>query len=90
MCDELGDEEYMQNYVESVAKTSLCDTSDPVMCTEKEVTFIEKWKESPKEKSVTELKRLQGMLGSKLTATQKKWLSQRVKILAQFAGSDEL
>lgn len=85
MCDELGDEEYMQAYVEEVAKTSLCSVEDPVDCSEKEVTFMEKWKKLPPANSATEYERLKGMLNSKLTTSQKKWISQRAKIVAQLS-----
>lgn len=92
MCDELGDEEYMQAYVEEVAKTSLCSVTDPVNCSEKEVTYMEKWKTAQMTDISAELNRVKGMLGSKATPDQKKWISQRSKILAQLhtGEGDEL
>ena len=43
MCDELGNEKYMQEYVEEAGSTSLCKASDGAGCGEKELGFIEKY-----------------------------------------------
>jgi hypothetical protein len=47
MCDELGDEEYMEAYVTEIGGASLCAVTDGEGCTEKEKGFIEKWKGKP-------------------------------------------
>ena len=43
MCEELGNEEYMQAYVEEAGSTSLCKASDGAGCGEKELGFIAKY-----------------------------------------------
>ena len=50
MCDELGNDEYMQAYVEEAGGTSLCKASDGAGCGEKELGFSEKWKGETVEK----------------------------------------
>merc|ERR1719499_2870676 len=60
MCDELGDEQYMQLYVEEMGNTSLCKVDSPSQCSEKETDFIAKWKDETPDKIAAELKRLNG------------------------------
>ena len=43
MCDELGDDQYMEDYVTSAGKTSLCDVISRAGCSNKEDSFIDKW-----------------------------------------------
>lgn len=92
MCDELGDETYMQAYVEEAGKTSLCSVVDPSNCSDKEKTFIAKMSDASNEEKLNQLRRLDGMSnGSKLTNDAKKWISQRVGILKQLVkATDEL
>ena len=56
---------------------------DPSKCSEKEVTFMEKWKVKEAVEVKKELDRLEGMRDAKLTSDLKKWKSQRVNILKQ-------
>lgn len=90
MCEELGDDEYMQAYVEEAGSTSLCKASDGAGCGEKELDFIAKWKEAEPAKVAEQLKRLQGMSGSSMKPELQKWLGQRMAILKQLAPKDEL
>ena len=45
MCDELGDNEYMKQFVEEAGSTSLCSAANLLGCSDREVKFIEKMKE---------------------------------------------
>ena len=40
MCDELGDEEYMEAYVTELGGASLCSAADGEGCTDKEKGFM--------------------------------------------------
>jgi hypothetical protein len=44
MCDELGNDMYMQAHIEEAGATQLCRLSDGAGCSEKELKFIEEWK----------------------------------------------
>jgi len=90
MCEELGDEQYMQAYVEEAGGTSLCKASDGAGCGEKELGFIEKWKGSDQPSTQAQLERLQGMTGSAMKPELSKWLGQRIAILKQLVNKDEL
>lgn len=90
MCEELGDDEYMQAYVEEAGKTSLCKAEDGEGCSEKELEFLGKWKEAEKPEVVKQLTRLQGMNGKSMKPELAKWLGQRMSILKQLAPKDEL
>ena len=93
MCDELGNDEYMQAYVEEAGGTSLCKASDGAGCGEKELGFIEKWKGESVEKIAEQQVRLEGMKGSAMKPELSKWLGQRLAILKQLAAAgakDEL
>ena len=59
MCEELGDDEYMQAYVEEQGGTSLCSAANGNGCSEKETGFIEKWKVKSAGEAAADLKRLQ-------------------------------
>lgn len=89
MCDELGKDANMEAYVMSAAQTSLCDIKDPANCSEKEIAYVEKHKESDKNKLSIELSRLAGLKGGKLTATAASWLNQRISILRQYNSLQE-
>jgi protein disulfide-isomerase A6 len=92
MCDELGDEETMQAYVEEAGSTSLCSVVTGSGCSEKESGFIEKWKAKGKEDAAKDLSRLQGMTSNSMKPELKKWLKQRIGILKQLSagGKEEL
>jgi hypothetical protein len=88
MCDELGKDENMQAYVELAAGTSLCDVKDPVNCSDKEKTFIEKWSkiapDAVQQQAEAEIVRLTGMKeNSRLTADAAAWIGKRIAILKQ-------
>lgn len=87
MCDELGDDSYMQAYVDEAGSTSLCKVSDPKNCGDKELKFAEKWKSTEVETLVAEMARLNGMSTKSLTAETKKWISARAGILNQLIAS---
>lgn len=83
MCDELGDTEYMQLYVEEMGKTSLCQIENTSGCDEKELEFIKKTKEAP-DNIAGQLQRLEGMQEQKMKPSLKKWVNKRIAILRQF------
>jgi len=90
MCDELGDNSYMQSYVEEMGGTSLCNAATEAGCGDKEKTYIGKWKDKAPADAQKELKRLQGMDSGAMKPESAKWLKQRAAILKQFGGKDEL
>jgi len=83
MCDELGDEAMMQAYVEEAGQTSLCSVGTGAGCSDKEKAFVETWKAKSKADVDSQVTRLQGMAGGKMTADLKTWLNQRMAILSQ-------
>lgn len=85
MCDELGDDEYMQGYVMEAGSTSLCSAETHKGCSEKEIKFIELFKTKSAEDVVKQIERLNGMKGKSMKAELKQWLSQRMAILKQLA-----
>lgn len=84
MCDELGDEEYMQAYVEEMGKTNLCSVTDPHNCSDKEKDYIEKMKDVEASKIEKQITRLEGMEKKKMIPANKQWIKQRLSILRQF------
>lgn len=92
MCDELGDEEYMQAYVEEMGSTSLCDIADGAGCSEQEQAFLAKTKKGLAEGTTSidaQLTRLLGMKGSSMKPELAKWLVQRIAILTKLQASGE-
>ena len=91
MCDELGDEEMMNAYIEEYGKTSLCSTETGKGCSDRAVKYIEKMKVKSSEDLNTELTRLTKMDGKSMKVELKDWVDQRKKILKQMvASSSEL
>lgn len=89
MCDELGDETYMQMLVEEAGSTSLCSIETGKGCGEKELSFIEKWKLKATEsadKVTQELTRLKGMAEKSMADDLKSWVKKRIGIMKQFAA----
>jgi hypothetical protein len=84
MCDELGNEEYMQQYIEEAGKTSLCSVETGDGCGERELKFISKWSQKA-EKVVGEISRLQGLMAKPMKDDLKAWVKSRIGILNQFA-----
>lgn len=89
MCDELGDTEYMQSYVEEMGGTSLCSAATEQGCGDKEKTYLGKWKAKAGADAKKELTRLQGMDTGAMKPDSAKWLKQRAAILKQLS-KDEL
>lgn len=93
MCDELGDVEYMQAYVQEAGKTSLCRVSDGQGCSEKEQKYIDTWKAKSADDVQKQHTRLEGMAGKSMKAELKEWVTQRIAILQQLTptgGKEEL
>lgn len=88
MCDELGNDEHMAAYVEEAGSTSACLVADGSGCSEKENDYIAKMRSEPS-KQADALKRLQGMAGGVMKPELKKWLGQRISVLAQLQKEAE-
>lgn len=84
MCDELGDEKYMQAYVEEMGQTSLCSAKTKKGCSEKEAKFVDTWTAKSAADVDAQVKRLEGMAAKPMAAKLKEWLGQRLAILKQF------
>jgi hypothetical protein len=96
MCTELGNDKYMQAYVEEAGKTSLCSIAEGNPgCGDKEKKYIAKWASADAAKLEAQIKRLSGMAGedSKMKEDLKQWVTQRLAILKQYqkklGGGDE-
>jgi hypothetical protein len=87
MCEELGDDTYMQGYITEMGSTSLCNVGDNAGCSEKEIDFAAKWKGKGADDVKAQLSRLKGMLGGSMKPELKAWLGQRISILTQYAAS---
>mmetsp|Transcript_16750 Transcript_16750/g.20662 ORF Transcript_16750/g.20662 Transcript_16750/m.20662 type:complete len:96 (+) Transcript_16750:543-830(+) len=89
MCDELGDDEYMQGFVMRAGSTSLCSIQDGEGCGEKELSYIKKWKMKSSGEITKQLSRLEGMKESKMKPDLLKWINQRLAILQQYSESGD-
>lgn len=86
MCDELGDEEMMEAYIEEAGNTSLC-TLEGAGCNEKEKTYIGKMKAKTVDECKAQLTRLEGMEGNSMKPELKQWMVKRKKILKQLVAA---
>lgn len=86
MCDELGDEEYMEALVMEKGGASPCSIEDGEGCSEKEKKYIKKWKETKTDEDVwDQVSRLTKMQAGKMKPSLMKWIKQRLSILKQLA-----
>lgn len=90
MCDELGKEETMIEYVQTAASTSLCSATTGKGCSDKEADYATKWKAKTPSELKEQFERLQKMKGSAMKPEAAQWVSQRVAILNQLNKRDEL
>lgn len=88
MCDELGDDEFMQAYVMEAGSTSLCSLKTGEGCSEKENKFIAVMKEKGGDVVRKQVVRLEGMKDGKMKPELLEWLKQRLAILKQLAKED--
>jgi len=96
MCTELGDVDYMTEYVEEYGNTALCSVETEKGCTAKEVAYVGKMKSKSNDELTSQIERLDSLDGSSMTAELFGWVKMRKKILKQLIaaggseGSDEL
>jgi len=81
LCKELGNEDYMIEYVEEAGKTMLCDVITGANCDEKSATFIAKMKAKSADEQQAYIDRLVGMEGNDMKDDLKSWLKTRKRIL---------
>lgn len=83
ICDELGNDDYMNEYIMEKGNVFLCEVSSQQGCSEKEAKFIDTWTQKTPDEVGTELSRLQNVKSTKLSPEQKEWFSQRIRALKQ-------
>lgn len=88
MCDELGDEETMEEYVLEAGNVALCSALTTEGCNDKETEFIAKWKSETAVNTASQLQRLVNMKTKKMNPDLAKWLKQRIAILKQLAPKE--
>lgn len=81
MCDELGDESYMEDYVLGASGITLCDVATGGGCSDREKEFAQKYAGKPVSELNTQLERLDAMSTKKMTRDLTKWMKQRKAIL---------
>ena len=67
----------------TISRWQLTERPSASGCTDKETAYIEKMKAKGADAIAAQLKRLDGMKGSKMAKEQKAWLMQRLNILNQ-------
>jgi hypothetical protein len=88
MCEELGDEEVMFQYIEEAGR-AFCKV-DGKGCDERSLKFMEKMKEVGQEEQQNQVDRLVKMMDDPMADELKKWVKQRVKILQQLLENVEV
>lgn len=83
MCDELGDDEFMEAYVVEAGNVALCTIATRHGCSEKEMKYFESWHQKPFEEIRAQIERLKSMGAGKMTSELRTWLNQRKSILMQ-------
>lgn len=92
MCDELGDEKYMQQYVMEAGNVETCSLATQAGCSEKEISYINTWKTKSASEIAAQQSRLEGMKtknASKLKEELVEWIGQRLRILKQIAAAQK-
>jgi len=85
MCDELGDKQYLRDYItDKSIKPCVVNTEDN--CSDEEKKFIDDWRSRSKIDVEKEYIRLEKVISqsTKTPPKQIKWIKQRANILKQF------
>ena len=94
MCTELGNDKYMEGYVEEAGGVSLCSEGNTESCDERSLKYLTKWLKKPKDAAAKEVGRLTTILGDGKTmkADLKEWVQARIGILKSMTSKqkDEL
>lgn len=90
MCEELGDETYMEQYVLEAGKTSTCSAETEKGCSEKEKKYIGEWKQKSPDEINAQKSRLEGLVAksSQMKPEVFQWINQRLAVLKQLGVSD--
>ena len=83
MCDELGDDLYMRQYVTEYGSTSACVVATGDECNEKELDFVTKWKAKSADELDAQVARLRAMASGSMKEELKAWVGQRLNVLVQ-------
>lgn len=83
VCEELGDEESLIQYVEEASTTFLCSVVDGTGCDERSLIYLEKQKALGVVAQEAQLVRLEGMAHKEMKEDLKVWLKKRMRILRQ-------
>jgi len=89
MCTELGNNEYMQAYIEEAGETSLCSAATGEGCGDREKKFIATFSKKSQEDVAAQLTRLQKMSDGAMKAELMQWIKQRIAILKQLKTADK-
>ena len=82
VCDELGNDMHMIDYVEDYAKTFICNVDSADNCNEKEQAYIEKMSSAGAEEQQAQEERLKSMTSMKRQKVDlHEWAARRLRIL---------
>ncbi len=95
MCDELGDDKFMRQYIAEAGSTSACVLATRAECTERELEYAQKMGASSRDDLSLQRTRLRGMASKSMKPELKEWVGCRLNVIAQLqasldASSDEL
>ena len=85
MCDVLGKEDNMREYVQDASGASPCSAADGEGCSEQEAEYAAKWRAKGAADVSAQLERLTKMAAGAMKPEAAKWLKQRASILKQLA-----
>lgn len=83
MCEELGDQGRMMDYIEDISHVYLCDIMDGEGCTDQELEYIEQMKGESVAELEEQMVRLQGLQDLKVKPKLKTWMRQKIQVLQQ-------
>ena len=86
MCDELGDNGMIEDYIVEAAQIVLCDVATGAGCSDKENAFIATWGSKPLTAISAEKDRLSKMEDAKVKGDVKAWQKSRVKLLTALSN----
>jgi hypothetical protein len=88
VCDELGNEMNMIDYVENYAKTFICSVDSADSCSEKEQAYIQKMMSAGAEEQQAQEERLKAVTSTKGQKVDlHEWALRRLRILKQLLAS---
>lgn len=84
ICEEMKDPAMVKAWISEFGLGPSCSIDSQDDCNDREIAYIKKAQDKTMDERASQLKRLHGMTGKKMSPDAAKWVSARIALLKQF------